>query len=71
MVAYAPRDLPPDIDLGPPLIILQWTLAGIAALVLGLRLFTSIFLLRAVRVADYFIILAFVRHILSYLYWSP
>jgi hypothetical protein len=58
----APQKLPPpDVNIGTSLIIYNWTLAGVAAIVLGLRLFAVIQVLRRIRMADYAMVLAYVR----------
>jgi hypothetical protein len=56
----------PDVDIGGSLLAVEWTLAGIAGLVLGLRLFTVSYILHRVRVADYLMLLAFVRRVFPF-----
>jgi hypothetical protein len=56
-----PRPNGPDDNHGTSLIIFQWSLAGIAAVVLGLRLFTAGAILRKVSIADYLMLSSFVR----------
>lgn len=53
----------PDTNIGGSLLAVEWTLASLAGLVLGLRLFTVTCILHRVRVADYLMLLAFVRRI--------
>jgi hypothetical protein len=55
-----PKPNGPDVNIGPSLIGLEWGFAGLAAIVLGLRLFTAAAILRRVRIADYLMALAFV-----------
>jgi hypothetical protein len=50
-----------DINIGGRLITLEWTLAALSAIVLGLRLTTASVILKRVRMADYMMILSFVR----------
>jgi hypothetical protein len=56
-----PRPDGPDDNLGASFIIFQWTLAGIAAVVLALRLFTAGAILRKISPADYLMAISFVR----------
>jgi hypothetical protein len=51
----------PDVNIGTALIIFNWILAGVAAIFLGLRLFTVLHVLRRIRATDYIMVLAFVR----------
>jgi hypothetical protein len=55
-----PKPNGPDINIGASLVALEWALAGIAGIILGLRLFTVAIVLRRVQLADYLILLAFV-----------
>lgn len=59
----------PDVDIGASLLAVEWTLAGLAGIVLGLRLFTVSWILRRVQVADYLMLAAFVRSVFSRLSW--
>jgi hypothetical protein len=52
----------PDHDLGRGLIEFMWTLTGISAVVLGLRLFAVYHVLKRVRAADYLMVASFVRY---------
>jgi hypothetical protein len=53
---------PPQVDssVGGLLLGLLWTLAGISACILGLRLYTGAFILKRLKVPDYLMITAFV-----------
>ena len=51
----------PDVNIGGSLLAVEWSLAGIVGIVLGLRLFTVICILKRVQAADYLMLLAFVR----------
>jgi hypothetical protein len=55
------QSIGPDVNIGASLMALEWALVGITAIVLGLRLFTVSVVLRRVQLADYLMILAFVR----------
>ena len=55
-----PKPNGPDINIGASLVTLEWALAGIAGIVLGLRLFTVAIVLRRVQLADYLMLVAFV-----------
>jgi hypothetical protein len=58
-MATTPMTNEADANIGGSLLAVQWSLAGIAGLVLGMRLFTVTCILQRVRIADY--VLAFVR----------
>jgi hypothetical protein len=51
----------PDYNLGPGQIAFIWTFTGIAAVILGLRLFAVTYVLNRVRAADYVMVASFVR----------
>jgi hypothetical protein len=57
-----PKPNGPDVNIGASVIALEWALAGVAALVLGLRWVTVAVITRRIQRADYFMVLAFVRH---------
>lgn len=49
-----------DTDIGGSLLAVLWTLAGISACILGLRLYTGAFILQRIKLYDYLMIIAFV-----------
>lgn len=49
-----------DSDIGGLLLALLWSLAGVSACILGLRLYTEAFILRRIKLPDYLMIMAFV-----------
>jgi hypothetical protein len=60
-MATTPMTNEADVNIGGSLLAVQWSLAGIAGIVLGMRLFTVTCILQRVRAADYLMVLAFVR----------
>ena len=52
----------PDINIGLSLVILEWTLAGVAAVIVGARWYTVTAIQRRVQLADYVMLVAFVCH---------
>lgn len=53
---------PPNIDsnIGGLLLALIWSMAGLSACILGLRLYTGAFVLHRIKLSDYLMIMAFV-----------
>lgn len=49
-----------DVNIGGSLLAVEWSLAGVAGLVLGLRMFSVTCILHRVQAADYLMLLAFV-----------
>lgn len=55
----------PDASIGGTLLTTEWTMAGIAGLILGLRIFAVAYILQHVRVADYLMLIAYVRRVFN------
>jgi hypothetical protein len=55
--------IPPLVDdsIGGLLLALLWSFVGISACIVGLRLFTGVFILGRIKLPDYLIVMAFVR----------
>jgi hypothetical protein len=59
-----PKPDGPDVNIGGSLIKIQWSLAGVSFIVLGLRLVAGSYILRRIHLADYLMVMAFVSRFL-------
>jgi hypothetical protein len=50
--------LPPDNNIGPTALAANWTEAGVALILVVLRMFTQIFIVGRIGIDDYLIVLA-------------
>ena len=59
-MADIPKPNGPDVNIGGSLIEVEWSLAGVSFVVLGLRLVAGKCILRRIHFADYLMVMAFV-----------